>query len=230
MRADGQVLRFIAPSLLVVPATVVHGFSWDEDSSGTVVTMATRYISDLARHDHALARIFDAARALTLSHFEKETAERLVQELMRELAWSAPGHRAAVDATLLSLLVVVLRNATLDDRPIRRPGYYAGIVARLRERIEHRFREREPVSVYAETLGVSETTLRLACSKVAGMSPTQVLNQRALLEARRSLLYTNLTVAEVGYSLGFPDPAYFSRFFSRHVGLSPTDFRSSRSS
>lgn len=228
MAADGQVMRFAAPCLLVVPATAVHGFSWREESSGTVITMATRYVADLARHDIALGRIFDAARALMLPDAEKEKVDRLVRDLMGELAWSAPGHRAAVDATIMSLLVVALRNAMLEQKPVARPGYYAGIVARLRERIEQRFRLREPVSAYAEALGVSETTLRVACTKVASMSPTHMLDQRALLEARRSLLYTNLTVAEVGYALGFADPAYFSRFFSRHVALSPTDFRNSR--
>ena len=175
------------------------------------------------------ARIFDTVRALALSDVENEAIDTLVRNLMRELAWSAPGHHAAVDATILSLLVVVLRNATLEESPVARPGYYAGIVARLRERIEQRFRQREAVSAYAEALGVSETTLRVACAKIAGMSPTHMLDQRALLEARRSLLYTNLTVAEVGYALGFADPAYFSRFFSRHVALSPTDFRNFRS-
>jgi AraC family transcriptional activator of pobA len=52
-----------------------------------------------------------------------------------------------------------------------------------------------------------------------------MLDQRALLEARRLLRYGSLSVAEVGYALGFTDPAYFSRFFARHVGVSPAAFR-----
>jgi AraC family transcriptional activator of pobA len=52
-----------------------------------------------------------------------------------------------------------------------------------------------------------------------------MLDQRAILEAKRSLLYGNLSVADVGYALGFADPAYFNRFFTRHAGLSPGAFR-----
>jgi AraC family transcriptional activator of pobA len=46
-----------------------------------------------------------------------------------------------------------------------------------------------------------------------------------LLEAKRSLIYTSMTVAQVADALGFADPAYFSRFFKRLSGLSPSDFR-----
>jgi AraC family transcriptional activator of pobA len=44
-------------------------------------------------------------------------------------------------------------------------------------------------------------------------------------EAQRSLAYTRMSVAEVGYTLGFEDPAYFSRAFRRHYGQSPSEYR-----
>jgi AraC family transcriptional activator of pobA len=46
-----------------------------------------------------------------------------------------------------------------------------------------------------------------------------------LLEAKRALTYSDATVAEIGYSLGFSDPAYFSRFFTKRAGSSPSRFR-----
>jgi AraC family transcriptional activator of pobA len=99
------------------------------------------------------------------------------------------------------------------------------MVARMRERIEERYRLREPVAAYASALGTSETALRLACAKVAGASPAAMIDQRALLEARRSLLFSDLSVSEIAYSVGFEDPAYFSRFFTRHIGRSPRQYR-----
>jgi AraC family transcriptional activator of pobA len=52
-----------------------------------------------------------------------------------------------------------------------------------------------------------------------------MLDQRAMLDAKRALLYTNMSVAEVGYAIGFSDPAYFTRFFSRQAGVSPSAYR-----
>lgn len=225
MRADDRHLHFVAPCLLVVPAATIHGFEWHEESAGTVITVATRYVADLTRHEHSLVQIFSEPRALALSETEKRSVLQLVDDLMRELGWSAPGHRAAVDAAVLSLLIVALRKATLIESPMMAPRVHVAVVARFRERIERRFRLREKISVHAAALGVSETALRVACARVANASPAQLLDDRAMLEARRMLLYSTLSVAEIAYSLGFADPAYFSRFFSRHAGVAPSQVR-----
>lgn len=46
-----------------------------------------------------------------------------------------------------------------------------------------------------------------------------------MIEARRDLVYTSLTIAQISFRLGFSDPAYFSRFFAKRAGLSPSDYR-----
>ncbi|KFD25842.1 helix-turn-helix domain-containing protein [Sphingobium yanoikuyae] len=225
MEADGAELRFVAPSFLLVPATAVHGFKWLEETAGFVITMADAYLQDLGRHGPELTGLFERPDAIEMSAAQLPPVERLVADLMRELSWSAPGHRAAVDAAMLSLLVTALRHRSAAVHAAPRAGPHASIVARLRERIEQRFRLREPVSVHAAALGVSQTALRVACARMAGRSPAQMLDQRALLEAQRALLYSNLSIAEIGFSIGFADPAYFSRFFQRNMGLSARSYR-----
>jgi AraC family transcriptional activator of pobA len=53
-----------------------------------------------------------------------------------------------------------------------------------------------------------------------------VLYDRILVEAKRCLLYTEMTVAEIGHAIGYDDPAYFNRFFSLRVGRPPGTYRS----
>ena len=53
----------------------------------------------------------------------------------------------------------------------------------------------------------------------------QLVHARIVLEAKRQLRYTSVAVSEIAYALGFDDPAYFTRFFSRRTGLSPRAFR-----
>ncbi|MCT8002202.1 helix-turn-helix domain-containing protein [Sphingomonas sanguinis] len=145
-----------------------------------------------------------------------------IATMMRELGWSAPGHGAAIDAALLTILVETLRALDAMQGGARSvPRHPHSLVARLRARIDERFRLREPVADYADALGTSESRLRVACARIAALPPTAMLDQRAMLDAKRALLYTNLSVAEVGYSIGFSDPAYFTRFFTCHAGVSP---------
>ena len=226
MRADGESVDFEAPCLLLVPAGIIHGFSWHRNSRGWVITIADSYLHHLLERDADLHPLFRAPRAVALP--DAPEVETRINTLARELAWSGPGQRAAVEALLLWLMVQALRHATLSDSSASSGGRQARLVARLRERIEQRFRHREPVAAHARALGVSETALRHACARAAGLSPAAMLDERALLEARRLLLYSNLSVAEVGYAVGFEDPAYFSRFFARHTGRSPRDWRAAR--
>lgn len=226
MLAEAETLAIAAPALLIVPAAIVHGFDWQPDSTGSVLTLSVRHLTRLDALYPGLSGIFGHVAVLHPDDAAMASVRAAMATLMRELGWAAPGHRAAVDATLLAILVEALRApGNVGNDLSATAGHHHALVARFRARIDARFRLREPMSRHATALGTSESRLRIACAKVAALSPAAMLDQRAILEARRALLYTHLTVAEVGYAVGFTDPAYFSRFFTRHEGLSPRAYR-----
>ncbi|MDR3508649.1 MAG: helix-turn-helix domain-containing protein, partial [Caulobacteraceae bacterium] len=133
---------------------------------------------------------------------------------------------AAVEAHLFAILVEALRliwqagaaTPAVDGSALR-------LVARFREAVEAGYRSGMTIEAYAQALGVTTTKLRRACLAVAGCAPIGLIQARLLLEAKRVLLYSNMTVAETAYYLGFEDPAYFSRFFARQAGVSPRGYR-----
>jgi AraC family transcriptional activator of pobA len=226
MHAEGDATSFKAPCLLLVPSQVVHGFRWHSESKGFVITLANSYRDELIRRDPDVAALFASPAVASLSSDGGGTIAAQARGLMRELAWIAPGHRTAVDAALAPVLVQAIRALALPlHDPGRSRGRYAELVARFRALVEERFRLREPIAEYATRLGVSPTTLRAACAQIAGTPPAEILNLRTFLEAKRSLCYSNLTVAEIAYGLGFVDPAYFTRSFTKHAGRSPKQFR-----
>lgn len=226
MQAEGRVTEFEAPCLLLVPSQVVHGFRWQTELSGFVITLANTYRDELIKRDPDAAALFASPAVAPLAKDVARSIAAHARTLIRELAWISPGHRTAVDAALALILVQTLRGLALqihEEGPNR--GRHADLVARFRALVEERFRLREPIASYAGLLGVSPTTLRVACAAIAGMPPAEILNLRAFLEAKRALCYTNLTIAEIAYGLGFGDPAYFTRSFTRHAGQPPREFR-----
>jgi AraC family transcriptional regulator, transcriptional activator of pobA len=229
MRTEERLVSFTAPCLLIVPSTIVHGFQWHAESAGSVITLANSYLIELVRRDADVQALFRKPVSIPVTFEESKLIKARVVDLMREFSWASVGHRTAVDAALLPIILLTLRTVGLDKgEDKRKPGHYANIVARFRERVEVRFRLRESVEQHAKALGVSNTALRVACSRIAGIAPALILDERALLEAKRALLYSDLSVSEIAYSLGFNDAAYFSRFFVRHVSLSPRAFRENR--
>ncbi len=228
MEAETQRDGFRAPALLIVPAGIVHGFSFAEDTEGYVVTLADTLLRDLARDEGSFRNLFNHPSCASLesdpAHFQ-ELAETL-PKLRRELVWSAPASAAAATARLTTLLVIAVRALHQPSEVITAAANArAALVARLREQIESHLRGGWSIAQYARALNVTPARLRAACLEVAGKTPTRVLEERLLLEAKRNLTYTNMTVAQTGYYLGFTDPAYFSRFFSKLAGESPAAFR-----
>jgi len=78
---------------------------------------------------------------------------------------------------------------------------------------------------YAELLFVTPNHLNAVCQKIRNISAGEVIRNRILLEAKRLLTNSLLTISEIAYQLNFADNSYFSRFFKKHTGKSPENFR-----
>ena len=72
---------------------------------------------------------------------------------------------------------------------------------------------------------MTESGLNRLCLAATGRPAFDLVQERLMLEARRKLRYIPLPVANIAYELGFADPGYFSRFFRRHAGESPAQWR-----
>jgi AraC family transcriptional activator of pobA len=125
---------------------------------------------------------------------------------------------------------VLRRKLELAPDAGRPAGADAELAARYRALVEANFTKPLRISEYAERLRVSHERLRQACVRSTASSPLDLLNARRLLEAKRSLLYTNMSVSLIAEHCGFDDPAYFSRFFARATGKSPLQYRKTQSS
>lgn len=81
---------------------------------------------------------------------------------------------------------------------------------------------------YAGKLNVSAKTLTNCVKGISQQTPLEIINERLILEAKRLLVYSDKTVNQIGFELGFDDPSYFVKFFKRQIKRSPGEFRSAR--
>jgi AraC-like DNA-binding protein len=97
----------------------------------------------------------------------------------------------------------------------------------FRELLEKHYVQFKSVHDYASMMSVSEKRLAQATDKILGKLPKEIINYRVLLETKRLLIHTNLSIKEIGQELGFEDPAYFVRYFKKNMAITPVDFRDS---
>ena len=92
---------------------------------------------------------------------------------------------------------------------------------------EHCTVERE-VAFYADRLCISTRYLSTIVRNIAHRSAKELIDAAAVLEIKMLLQTTDLSVQEIAYRLRFPDQSYLGRYFRKHAGVSPTDFRSQK--
>ncbi|KAA0009745.1 helix-turn-helix domain-containing protein [Billgrantia pellis] len=224
-----QTLR--GPLAIVVPAMTIHGFRFSQDIEGHVVTLAQPLAEQLGQRLGEWAGVLRHADCHRLAQPRKaRRLATLVEQIDAEYRQPAPGRDRMLEALVQSLTIELSRLAMPHAPPGTAPG------PRQRDRghehlasfqalIEAQYRHQPRIERFAEQLGMSSAHLNALCRRLADRSALQLLHERLLLEAKRQLTYTNMTVSQVADSLGFSEPAYFTRFFKRNTGLAPRDFR-----
>ncbi len=91
--------------------------------------------------------------------------------------------------------------------------------------IDKFYKEEKLVGFYASKLHISSNYLNIICKTHLNASATKLIQQRVLLEAKRLLQTSDLSIKEIAFELGFVDHAYFSNFFKAQAGITPTQFR-----
>ncbi|WP_260924097.1 AraC family transcriptional regulator [Novosphingobium sp. 9] len=225
---EGEMIPFEAPSAIVIPPYRIHGYRYFEGSRGWVMTIENSYLESLLVRAPTLRRIAGTPAVFGLGEGSAARIEAELARLGGELDQRREGSQIAAELHLQSVLLMLMRDrgeAQGGEDTAPALGSRHALVDRFREVVEARYREQPSLVEVAGLLGVSASQLRLACKEVTGASPISHVHDRILAEARRCLAYTGMSVSEIAEWLGFTDLPYFSRFFVRGTGQTPSAFR-----
>lgn len=228
IRMEDRILPIPAPSILVIPAGIVHQIDFSPGTDGFVVTAALGCLKAASGADPRLSEAAERPAVYPLEGTGVNIAAvaDTFEWLHREFIWSAPGRRTAIMAQYMRILVVVLRLfVTQDDPGIAAPDRDYDLLVRYRALLETHFKSQRSLAVYAGDLAVTPARLNAACKARTGKTASDLLYERIVMESKRYLVYTESSVSQVAHLLGFEDPAYFNRFFTQRVGLSPGAYR-----
>ncbi|WP_242206580.1 MULTISPECIES: helix-turn-helix domain-containing protein [unclassified Pseudomonas] len=226
LEIEGQRTQLQTPAIQVLPPLSVHGFRFSEDVEGFIVTLATPLIN------HLQAQLGEAVHALAQAeNYPAGDDGEYLNSLFSALQAEYNGHQPAREMLMHSLVSVIMvwvsRQAIVrhkaSQRPQRQREYLNGFI----QLVEETYRQHVKVEDLAHRLGISVSHLNGTCRELAGQPALQIMHERQLLEAKRLLTYTSMTIYEMSELLGFSDPTNFTRLFRRRVGISPKAFRDS---
>ncbi|WP_127114399.1 helix-turn-helix domain-containing protein [Shimia sediminis] len=208
-----------AGDMVNMPMGVVHGFTFEPGTQGWVVTLASELLQENLRDGEGLRPLLNTPEIVRFTPNIRQMVLAIFDEYpTRSFA------RAHVLRALSGALAGLVARALAAREPSQTRADH-GLQRRFEALLETHHLEHLGVADYANLLAVTPTHLSRVMRQSTGQSASAAIEARLIREARRHLAFSNLTISEIAYQLGFSDPAYFSRVFRRATNQSPRDFR-----
>ncbi|MFD2244705.1 AraC family transcriptional regulator [Pontibacter ruber] len=157
----------------------------------------------------------------------KRTFLQLVALMQQELQEPQPS-MAILSRYLYILLQHLLRECYYQIEKLT-PARHSERLFKLSSLIESHYRDHRSISFYADLLGITPKHLNSLCRQYLQTTVADMQHERILVESKRLLYFSSLSVKEIAYTLGFEDDSYFVRFFKRMTGTTPAQLRHSGS-
>jgi AraC family transcriptional activator of pobA len=213
---DFERYKVAKNQIFIMKPGQVHAWHMNQSVTGIVIEFTSVSLPEFVQELHDLD-----------DHYiikDQETFDDLLKLslLMRkEFSGRKDRYDVALRGHLMALLIQFGRLKELHAKTRRHDTQ----IEKFRRLVEEHFRQEHRVEFYAKELRVGPRALTMQVTRALGKSPRLLIQERFLLEAKRYLAFSELTVAQIGYELGFDDANYFTRFFRQHVKMSPAKFR-----
>ncbi|WP_288446690.1 helix-turn-helix domain-containing protein [uncultured Chryseobacterium sp.] len=210
----------------VLPGQVHQGILMKE-VCGWFVAVKAELVPDIIRSffDESLGEILPLSLSKKLIKKISTTADMLHASYTNEMLSTKEGFLVVQSLLNAFLGMFALTYSQNTISPASGESRALQLSRAFRILVRKNFKTMKSPSEYAEALHISRGYLTETVREVTGKPAQHWIHQEILIEAKRLLVFTNLSVKEVAYELGYSDHTYFSRLFSKLEELSPSEFR-----
>lgn len=124
---------------------------------------------------------------------------------------------------LSAFLIESMQISSKENQVIAYDDY--SLALKFSELVDENFKSLKKVNDYITLMQVSSKSLSASLFRSTGKTPKQFINERLILESKRLLVYSSLSVKEISFELGFEEPTNFSKFFRNYTNQSPAEFK-----
>ena len=159
-----------------------------------------------------------------------ENQSKDIQKIITDIKSEMQSQDASTEEMLRILLKLIILKSTRiwkQQHQLAENEQYLDVqfLRKFSKLVEQHYKTHHTVADYADMLSITPKSLSKKISLLSKDRPNDIIKNRIILESKRLLVHTSLSVKEIAYSLNYEDNAYFVRFFTKNTGTSPTSFR-----
>ena len=219
-----------SPSIITVPASIMHGFTLDPNVEGDVLTFSDSYLESILK-EHP--QLYLKLNKLNQFSFVEETVYfndllYLIKSINNEILKEAIERQLALKSYFQLLFLELYRKGLIaENLELQTSNRTLLYFQQFQKFIKQSLHNPLSIEAYASKLGITQMHLNRVCHAVVGEPALKVVQSFMINEAKKYLLNTSYSISEIAYFLNFNDPAYFNRLFKKLVGVPPGEFRKS---
>ncbi|OKS84965.1 helix-turn-helix domain-containing protein [Mucilaginibacter polytrichastri] len=206
-------------------------YQFDETSTGTILYY-NRDFYCVALHDAEVACdgiLFNNVYDIPVILMDEKTSAEM-ESIFKEIKTEWQEEESSMEEMLRILLKRIIIKSTRiwkkDHRvttdEARQEVEFSRTFSQL---VALHYSKHHTVAAYADLLHITPKALNKRITRYSDTTPNDIIKNRIILEAKRLLVHTSLSVKEIGYKLGYDDPSYFVRLFTNQADNSPQSFR-----
>ncbi len=220
---DSRKFEVQPPVMYFIRREQVHCWELDSEPDGFVIIIKKAFIEESL--DSGLKTLFAKISQQSSVYTRDDATILSLFGLLTEANKKEGKYAFHIQEGLLkALLAIVLDAAKLVEHKAEiNSNLYQSLLSLLSA--EQMIKNK--VHYYAEQLSTSPQNLNAACRKAVNQSSEEVLSEFIVSEAKRLLIYTDKTIAEISFALDFNDPSHFVKYFKRKTNQTPLTFRRS---
>lgn len=221
---------FEGPCLFLLNPQNIHTLKKDCVTSCGIIKFSTAFFAAESDTENFILNygVFDDIDVLPVINFKNNEA-LVIKKAFDDLYNQYQQDSLFSDALLLSYLKIFLlkvyevKKSYVQVSCFKSPEYIR--FKNFQRLIDTNYKKKSDVSFYADALALSTKTLNAVTQKFTGKSTGQLIKERILLESKRMLHFSDLSIKEIGFAMGFEDSSYFTRFFKKNTNNSPGSYR-----
>ncbi|PJG85231.1 4-hydroxyphenylacetate catabolism regulatory protein HpaA [Conservatibacter flavescens] len=233
LQLDEKEYSLKAPCFFLTPPSTPHGFKTNLDTHGHVLTIPQEFIWQLLVSLKRDINYF-YPMCIELNPHSPEHQKSIFQmeyiftALANEYKENIEEKQTALRLYAKLILLSIYRLAQNNQVAYTPKNNELKLFNEFNFLIEENFKNNWKIPQYLEKLCITESRLNAICQRFSTESAKRIIIERQIQEAKRKLLFTQDSIYQIAYELGFKDPSYFSRFFLKETKLSPKKFRDQR--